>query len=127
MDKRQNSEDISLLAGTFISHPGAHLLFRGENAANQNGLHFTTNREWAKQFGDNILEGKLPRGSTVRLITVKDIEDAMRNGIESEEKLWAFLFAEGCDAVVGYDAMNSHVLDVIVNPKHLRRFKPADD
>ena len=47
----------------FISNPETFTLYRGEGGrqANENGLHFTTDKEWAKRFGSTILVGTLPK------------------------------------------------------------------
>jgi hypothetical protein len=67
-----NKNEINDLIQKFISKPEDFTLFRGENKINMGGLHFTIDKDWAKKFGDNILEGKLPTSSKTKLIT-KDI------------------------------------------------------
>lgn len=121
------STTINQLAKKFISNPENFTLFRGENEVNQGGLHFTTDKEWAKKFGKIILSGQLPSRCKFKMISEDDFELAFNVGISSEGKLWTLLFKEGYDAVIGYDPMNSHMLDVVVNPVHLDRFKPLND
>lgn len=106
----------------FITHPESFTLFRDENADNKGGLHFTTDKNWAKNFGTNVLSGTLPAHSRIKLLTEKDFEDGLKLGITSERPLWNIFFDEGYDAIVGYDSMNSDELDVIVNPKYLGCF-----
>ena len=117
-------QDINLLAQKFISNPEAFPLYRGENETNQGGLHFTTDRDWARNFGETILSGRLPARCKFKLISEDDFEFAFNAGIFSEGKLWNLLFSEGYDAIIGHDPMNSNALDVVVNPVHLDRFKP---
>ena len=106
----------------FVSKPESFLLYRGERETNQGGLHFTTDKSWAERFGANLIEGTMPVDSKIKLITPEDMENAFHHGVLSEQLLWDSIFAQGYDAILGTDAMNSEVLDVVVNPKHLRRF-----
>lgn len=110
----------------FILNPENFVLFRAEKSTTQGGLHFTLDKNWAKNFGENVLEGKLPAGSKVRLISEADFEKGIKQGFGKERLLWDFIFSnEDCDALIGHDAMNSSILDIIVNPKHLKNFKPS--
>lgn len=84
-------------------------------------------RAWAKKFGETILSGRLPARCKFKLIGEEDFEFASNAGIFAEGKLWNLFFSEGYDAIVGFDAMNSRVLDVIVNPVHMDRFTPLRD
>ena len=122
-EKGETELSISKDIEAFISHPENTTLYRGESEVNKKGLHFTTSKEWAGTFGKTIISGTLPVGSKVRIITDEDMESAMKRGATSEKALWEYIFASGWDAIVGYDSMNSKVLDVIVNPIHLERFK----
>lgn len=106
----------------FISNPEAFTLYRGESKMTQGGLHFTTDKEWARIFGEIILEGNLPEKSIVKLLTEDDFRNGYEQGISSEKQLWDLLFSKGYDAIIGVDSMNSKALDVIVNPKHLKNF-----
>ena len=99
------------------------LLFRGENPSNKGGLHFSTDKDWAKNFGDIILEGTLPVGCKIKLLTGYDFEEAYNSGITSEQQFWNSVFIDGYDAILGTDAMNSSKIDVIIHPKHLENFK----
>ena len=111
----------------FISNPEKFPLFRGERSTTQSGLHFTLDKNWAKNFGENILEGRLPAGSKVRLISEADFEKGVKQGFGKEWLLWNFIFSnENCDVLLGHDAMNSSMLDIIVNPKHLKNFRPSE-
>ena len=117
----------------FISHPEDLILFRGEYKDRDNfgGLHFTNNKEWAKSFGDILLGGTLPKGSIIHHIDQNDFTEAM--GIYSriktmdDETIFKIqLDRHGYDAMVGHDPMNSNILDVVVNPKNLKYFKPLE-
>ncbi|MFA7301846.1 MAG: hypothetical protein WC069_06070 [Candidatus Shapirobacteria bacterium] len=123
MDSATNNSINNEGIQRFISNPESFILFRGESDENQGGIHFTTDAEWAKNFGNKILTGKLPADSKIKLITEKDFKEGYELGILSEKLLWDFIFNKGYDAIVGHDAMNSNKLDVIVNPKHLGLFK----
>ena len=126
MDSTNNQTSPDIVQ-RFISNPETFTLFRGESEVNQGGLHFTTDKEWAKNFGKTILSGKLPARCKFKMISEGDFEFAFKMGISSEGKLWTLLFSEGYDAVIGYDPMNSRILDVVINPVHLDRFKPLND
>ena len=64
------------LVDKFVSKPESFLLYRGEGATNQGGLHFTTDKRWAERFGGNVIGGTLPTGSKIKLITLEDMEKA---------------------------------------------------
>jgi hypothetical protein len=122
-----NADEVTLINQTiekFILNPENFVLFRGEKEANKGGLHFALDKGWAKNFGDNILEGNLPAGSKIKSITKTDLDKAFSLGLTSEQPVWNLIFLEGYDAILGTDFMDSNKLDVIVNPKHLERFKP---
>jgi hypothetical protein len=123
----ENEIHINELVRRFVANPETFILYRGENEANQGGLHFTSDKNWAMNFGVTLLAGKLPSRCKVKLITGNDMQAAIEHGIRSEEILWEQFFSKGWDAVVGYDSENSDVLDVIVNPIHLDRFKHANN
>jgi len=115
----------------FISNPETFILYRGEGGrqSNEHGLHFTTDIQWAKRFGGTILSGSLPKGSVIHLIDQNDFTEAL--GIYSRIKtmdestiLKAQLERHDYDAMVGHDTMSCDVLDVVVNPKNLKYFKP---
>lgn len=114
------SEDA---AEKFLEHPEDFMLFRGERPDNQTGLHFTTDEKWSKNFGTVVRAGRLPTGSKIKLLEETDKKDAFERGIFSEQELWDSIFEQGYDAILGHDAMNRHMLDIIVNPKHLSRFQ----
>ena len=107
----------------FISNPESFTLFRGENKVNKGGLHFTLDEKWARNFGDEILTLKLPVGSKIKVLKKEDFEEGYKSGIVSEASLWDSIFKNNFDAIVGHDAMNGDMLDVIVNPKHLKAFR----
>lgn len=111
----------------FASNPETFVLFRGENLPNKGGLHFTTDKDWAKDFGKVILKGTLPAGSKIKLLTKDDFIEPLSMGVTSEDVVWFSIFAEGYDAILGHDQRNSKVFDVIVNPKHLGNFKPSNN
>jgi hypothetical protein len=62
----------------------------------------------------------LPKGAKVRKLEEEDLEQAFRNGILKESEFWPTFFNQGYDAVVGLDSRDSRVVDVMVNPKHLK-------
>ena len=121
-----NNQTSSETVQRFISTPETFTLFRGEDTSNQGGLHFTTDKNWAKNFGDKILIGNLPAGCKIELLTEKDLKEDYKLGILSERPFWDLIFERGYDAIVGCDSMNSEELDVIVNPKYLELFKTQD-
>ena len=114
-------EELDALIGRLKTDPASVPLFRGERR-DDNGLHFSTDEAWARTFGPNMRTGTLPVGSRVWLLTERDFSDAFERGLLSERALWDKMFADGYDAIVGHDAMNHRMLDVIVNPKHHARF-----
>ena len=122
MDSTNNNQASPDMVQRFISNPETFTLFRGENENNKEGLHFTTDKEWAKNFGDKILAGNLPASSKIELLTEKDLKEDYELGITSERPFWDLIFDKGYDAIVGCDTMNRDELDVIVNPKHLNLF-----
>jgi hypothetical protein len=111
------------IVDTFLSNPENYILFRGEKPGMEGGLHFTLDKEWAKVFGSNILQGYLPQGSKIKIISEEDFEEAMKFNISTDYKFYYFIFAKGYDAILGYDPMNSQMLDIIVNPKLLKNFR----
>ena len=114
------------LLRAFASNPSTFTIYRGENSTNKGGLHFTTDENWAKNFGSTILTDKLPLSSKIKLLTKADFETGAKLGLNTEKELWNFFFEKDYDAIVGYDAMNSEVIDIIVNPKHLDMFNPSN-
>lgn len=111
----------------FISNPETFILYRGENLDNMGGLHFTTDENWAKKFGKVIFKGALPTGSKIKLLTKDDFIEPLSMGVISEDAVWFSIFAQGYDAILGHDQRNSNVFDVIVNPRHLKNFKPSNN
>lgn len=66
-----NTNNIELFNQTkkdFISNPETFILYRGENLATMGELHFTTDEDWAKNFGKVILKDSLPAGSKIKLL-----------------------------------------------------------
>lgn len=118
-----DTADTSDIAERFLANPASFQLFRAENATNVGGLHFALNKEWVKNFGTEIYAGFLPAGSRIKLLAEVDMEEAFEQGLVSEQALWDSIFNEGYDAILGHDAMNSKMLDIIVNPKLLHRFE----
>lgn len=110
-------------AERFLNHPEDFVLFRGERPDNQGGLHFTNEKEWALNFGKNILMGCLPAKSKIRILTEADMDAVIVHGIYGEQGLWDSLFEQGYDAILGHEPMRPRFLDVVVHPKHLGRFK----
>jgi len=113
----------------FISTPETFTLFRGENLTNKYGIHFTTDITWAKNFGEDILTGTLPQNSKIHLWDEKDFQTAINitshTGKIDELALFKFILEQNdYDAILATDFMNSEALDIIINPKHLGRFKP---
>ena len=121
-NQKENTTVSSEAIQRFVSNPESFTLFRDENSANRGGLHFTTDKNWAKNFGSKVISGTLPAHSRIKLLTEKDFQDGLKLGITAERPLWDLFFDEGYDAIVGYDSMNAEELDVIVNPKHLGCF-----
>jgi len=111
----------------FVSNPETFILFRGENPSNKGGLHFTTDKDWAKHFGKIILEGSFPPGSKIKHLTRDDVRNGLNANILLEDFFWFSFFAQGYDAILGTDFMDSSKLDIIVNPKHLGNFKPSNN
>lgn len=114
---------INKIIEKFILNPENFVLYRGEKTTNKGGLHFALDKDWAKNFGDNILEGTLPAGSKIKSITKDDFDEAFNLGITSEQPVWDLIFSKGYDAILGTEFADHSKLDVIVNPKHLKRFK----
>jgi len=117
----------------FISNPETFILYRGEGGrqSNEGGLHFTTDKEWAKRFGSTILEGTLPKGSEIHLISQRDFDTGAvimyKTKKIDETAVYKTLFDwYGYDAIIGSDPMNNNVLDVVVNPENLKYFKPSN-
>ena len=79
-----NSQTSNETVQRFISNPETFTLFRGEDDINKGGLHFTTDENWAKNFGSRILTGNLPAGSKIELLTEKDLREDYKLGILSE-------------------------------------------
>jgi hypothetical protein len=108
----------------FVSHSDNICLFRGEGSVNGGGMHFTPNEQWARKFAKNkIIKGYLPKNSKIKLLAEADLENGFKMGISSEDVLWDYFFQKGFDAIVGCDAMNGDIIDVIVHPKHLKNFE----
>ena len=114
----------------FISNPETFTLYRGEGGrqSNENGLHFTTDKNWAKGFGDILIEGILPKGSEIHLINQRDFDTGAvimyKTKKIDETAIYKTLFDwYDYDAIIGSDPMNSNVLDVVINPKNLKHFK----
>ncbi len=109
---------------TLLARPELVLLYRGERLATSGGLHFTPEKEWAEKFSDGILlRGNLPIGSKIKILDDSDFEYGLKMGFSSEKLLWDHIFTQGYDAILGHDAMNPKIIDVIVHPKHLHNFK----
>lgn len=125
-DDQIDTDPISQQATIFIANPESLILYRGEKDYNRGGLHFTPDKEWAKGFGEIILEGRLPAGSKIKLITPDDLDDAVNHGLVSDREFHWFLLTKGYDAILGHDVMNNKILDVVIHPKHLENFKPRN-
>lgn len=120
----QDLANVANLVKRFLAHPETVFLFRGENQINKRGLHFTADINWARNFGNQILRGRLPAKSRIKVLEIKDFDEAWISGINSEMALWNYYFDQGYDAILGTDLMTDKQIDVIVNPKHLDKFKP---
>jgi len=97
-------------------------LYRGTNPGNENGLRFTTDPAWAKNFskGGDLKQTNLPKGSKIHLIEPDDFAEPYKLGIRNESQAYKYILEKtGADALVGHDSMNSKALEVIVHPKHL--------
>ena len=93
-DDRIDTDTISQQANIFITNPESLILYRGEKDCNRGGLHFTPDKEWAKGFGETILEGRLPAGSKIKLITPDDLDDAVNHGLVSDHQFHWFLLTK---------------------------------
>lgn len=121
-----NADEIKLINDIiekFILNPENFVLFRGQNSSDKGGLHFALDENWAKMFGNTIIKGTLPVGSKIKPLKEADFREAFSLGLPSERPVWDLIFSRGYDAILATDAMESSKLDVIVNPKHLERFK----
>lgn len=97
--------------------PESVVLYRGENPSNVGGHHFSTDSAWAKNFGDKMLTGTLPKGAKVTSLTKEAVDDALSRGAKNEAEVFDDIFKQGYDAIVGTDPMNPGAVDVIVNPQ----------
>lgn len=104
----------------FIKSPSSFTLFRGETGLSGDGIHFTTDPSWAKQFGPNMKQFTLPKGARIYHLNISDMDTAFAQGIKNEDGLWSSIFKRGFDAIIGVDAMNGKAMDIIVNPKLLK-------
>lgn len=118
--KFSNFDKVNSQIEMFAKNPQEFPLYRGENAINKGGLHFTTDPAYAKNFGENAVTKFLPEGSKVYKLTGQEFADALSKGVSKEIDVWKPIFDKGYDAIVGTDSMNGQAVDVIVNPKHLK-------
>jgi len=81
-------KEITGLVERFLAHPETIFLYRGEGTANKQGLHFTADKGWAKNFGTNIFRGRLPAKCKIKVLTIEDFEQALVKGIGAEMPLW---------------------------------------
>lgn len=136
-EKKPRSEEKEVVTEEmierFISNPETFRLYRGEGGrqANENGLHFTTDKEWAKRFGNTILSGNLPKGSVIHLINKDDFTEALEiysqiKTMDEATILKLQIERHNYDAMVGHDTMNCNIIDVVINPKNLKYFKPLN-
>ncbi len=119
-----NTDEIKLINDTiekFTSNPENFVLFRGETTENKGGLHFALDKGWAQNFGDTIIKLTLPAGSKIKLLKETDFREAYNLGFTSEQSCWDWIFLQGYDAIIGTEPMNSNKLDVIINPKYLKK------
>ena len=107
------------LIENLLTKPDSIQLFRGQNAGQPMGIHFTPDEAWARNFGTIMTKMALPANARLKLLTPEDTASGIQKGIHDEDVFWQTFFDDGYDAVVGYDSHDSTVLDVIVNPKHL--------
>jgi hypothetical protein len=120
-------EDLNATIERFISKPEDFTLFRGEKDDNKNGFRFTTNRDWAENFGTSILEGRLPPQSKIHPLKHWDIMGAPQTGFTTDNSWFLKLFEEEkWDAIISRDPMSSETLEILVNPKHLGNFKVVE-
>lgn len=113
------AQNKGLTPDSFASNPSDLKLFRGEGATNAGGSHFTSDPTWAKNFGAKMIETTLPKGAKIKMLSPEDFQTAFKAGITNESGLWNNLFNKGYDALLGSDAMNSKIVDYILNPKLL--------
>ncbi len=118
-----NSKNQEADINNFIQNPSYFKLFRGEDMGNKGGVYFSFDENWAKNFGGRIISGYLPKDARVKMLTVKDLEDAFNNGIVLEADAIKFFLKDGCDALITTDTMRDNIINIIVNPKHLSLFK----
>jgi len=120
------TDQLEATLKALLLHPENVPLYRGERLATLGGLHFTPDRTWAEKFanGGTILTGHLPTDSKIKVLDDSDFEYGFKMGFSSEYLLWDYIFAQGFDAIIGHDAMNTKILDVIVHPRLLQNFKP---
>jgi len=117
-------KDLNATVKRFISNPEDFTLFRGEKDDNKNGFRFTTDREWAENFGSVILEGKLPPQSKIHPLKHWDIMGVPQTGFTTDNSWFLQLFEEEkWDAIISSDPMSTETLEILVNPKHLGNFK----
>ena len=114
---------INKIIEKFILNPENFVLYRGQTIEDNGGLHFALDKDWAKKFGNIIIKGTLPVGSKIKPLKEADFQEAFSLGLPSERPVWDLIFSKGYDAIIATDSMESSKLDVIVNPKHLERFK----
>jgi len=129
-EEKEDSRYADEIMHNFVSNPETFVLYRGEGGrqSNEGGLHFTTDKEWAKRFGSTILEGRLPKGSIIHLMDDDDFSEAIdiysRIKTMDENAIFKLQFERhDYDAMAGHDTMSCNVLDVVVNPKNLKYFK----
>lgn len=100
---------------SLLKDPSSIKLFRGENAGNAGGTHFSTDPGWTKSFGPNQYELTLPKNAKVYQFTAKDLQEAYQKGFKTEAQTFQAIFDKGYDAIIGVDALNSAKPDIIVN------------
>lgn len=115
--------DVNQIAEKFISNPENFLLFRGEGDTNRNGFRFTMKKEWAENFGETIIEGRLPSNSKIHILKYEDIQYAPQVGFTTENSWFLkFMTENNYDAILATDPMSPSTFEIIVNPKHIRLF-----
>ncbi len=120
-NKKIGSIDEQLAA--LQNNPESLTLYRGEGKTNVGGTSFTTDKAWTDTFGGKKLEGQLPAGSKIKVLTAKEVQEAMKKGLTSSKEMNQDLFDQGYAGVARLDQGR---LQVDVNPKLMDNFASAE-
>lgn len=111
---------------SLTNDPSTTKLYRGQKGTDGVGQHFTNDPTWINNFGDTSYSGALPADAKIKVLTGADMEAAFQEGLMTDEQLYQKFFNEGYDAVVGTDARNGGIMDVIVSPEMAQQFEQTD-